>query len=132
MANEELDREFIEHQRARLEELRAQLVGVRDGAQEDRRDLAEQQEDFTQHDSGDMSYSLFTSEVDATLERQVGRRLERVQRALRKIEEGTYGLSDDSGEPIPRGRLEAVPEAVRTVEEQGRDREAYRHRGGQV
>ena len=132
MANEELDREFVEHQRARLEELRAQLVGVRDGAQEDRRDLAEQQEDFTQHDSGDMSYSLFTSEVDATLERQVERRLERVQRALRKIEEGTYGLSDDSGEPIPRGRLEAVPEAVRTVEEQGRDREAYRHRGGQI
>ena len=132
MANEELDREFIEHQRARLEELRAELVGVRDGAQEDRRDLAEQQEDFTQHDSGDMSHSLFTSEVDATLERQVGRRLERVQRALRKIEEGTYGLSDDSGEPIPRGRLEAVPEAVRTVEEQGRDREAYRHGGGQI
>ena len=132
MANEELDREFVEHQRARLEELRAQLVGVRDGAQEDRRDLAEQQEDFTQHDSGDMSYSLFTSEVDATLERQVGRRLERVQRALRKIEEGTYGLSDDSGEPIPKGRLEALPQAVRTVEEQGRDGEAYRHRDGQI
>src|SRR5215212_914308 len=105
MANEELDGEFIEHQRARLEELRAQLVGVRDGAQDDRRDLAEQQEDFTQHDSGDTSHSLFTSEVDATLERQVGRRLDRVQRALRGIEEGTYGLSDDSGEPIPRGRL---------------------------
>jgi|SRR5688500_11359699 DnaK suppressor protein len=133
MANNELDREFIEHQRIRLEELRAELVRVRDSAQEDRRDLAEQEEDFTQHDSGDMSYSLFTREVDATLEGQVGRRLERVQRALRKIEEGTYGLSDDSGEPIPKGRLEAVPEAVRTVEEQGRDRESYRrHRGGQI
>jgi DnaK suppressor protein len=132
MANDELDREFIEHQRTRLEQLRAELVGVRDSAQEDRRDLAEQEGDLTQNDSGDMSYSLFTREVDATLERQVGRRLERVQRALQKIEEGTYGLSDDSGEPIPRGRLEAVPEAVRTVEEQGRDREAYRHRGGQI
>jgi DnaK suppressor protein len=132
MANHELDREFIEHQRARLEELRAELVGVRDGAQDDRRDLAEQQEDFTQHDSGDMSHSLFTREVDATLEEQVGRRLRNVERALQKIEEGTYGLSDDSGEPIPKGRLEAAPEAVRTVEEQGRDREAYRHKGGQI
>jgi DnaK suppressor protein len=133
MANDELDREFIEHQRIRLEELRAELMQLRDSAQVDRRDLAEQEEDFTQHDSGDMSYSLFTREVDATLEGQIGRRLERVQRALRKIEEGTYGLSDDSGEPIPKGRLEAVPEAVRTVEEQGRDREAYRrHRGGQI
>jgi DnaK suppressor protein len=70
--------------------------------------------------------------VDATLERQVGHRLEQVQRALRKIGEGTYGLSDGSGEPIPKGRLEALPEAVRTVEEQGRDREAYRHRDGQI
>ena len=132
MANNELDRKFIEHQRVRLEELRAELVGVRDSAQEDRRDLAEQEEDFTQHDSGDMSYSLFTREVDSTLEEQVGRRLRSVERALQKIEEGTYGLSDDSGEPIPEGRLEALPEAVRTVEEQGRDREAYRHRGGQI
>jgi len=132
MANEEPDREFVERQRARLEELRAELVRVRDSSREDRRDLAEQQEDFTQHDSGDMSYSLFTSEVDATLEEQVGRRLRNVERALGKIGEGTYGLSDDSGESILRGRLEAVPEAVRTVEEQGRDREAYRHRGGQI
>jgi len=132
MANEEPDREFVERQRARLEELRAELVRVRDSSREDRRDLAEQQEDFTQHDSGDMSYSLFTSEVDATLEEQVGRRLRNGERALGKIGEGTYGLSDDSGESIPRGRLEAVPEAVRTVEEQGRDREAYRHRGGQI
>ena len=132
MANEEPDREFVERQRARLEELRAELVRVRDSSREDRRDLAEQQENFTQHDSGDMSYSLFTSEVDATVEEQVGRRLRYVERALGKIGEGTYGLSDDSGESIPRGRLEAVPEAVRTVEEQGRDREAYRHRGGQI
>jgi len=39
-------------------------------------------------------------------------RLERVDRALRKIEEGTYGLSDISGQPIPRERLEAIPEAL--------------------
>lgn len=132
MPNDELDREFIERQRTRLEELRAELSQVRDSSQEDRRDLSEQEEDFTQHDSGDMSYSLYTREVDATIEEQVGRRLQHVERALQKIEEGTYGLSDDSGEPIPKGRLEAMPEAVRTVEEQERDREAYRHRGGQL
>jgi DnaK suppressor protein len=79
-----------------------------------------------------MSQSLFTREVDATVEQQVERLLENVERALQKIDEGTYGLSDDSGEPIPRGRLEAVPEAVRTVDEQERYRETYRHRGGQI
>jgi DnaK suppressor protein len=128
----EHDQEFIEQQKQRLLELKSELERVRDGLQEDERFRAEEEEDFTQHDSGDMSQSLFTREVDATVERQVERRLENVERALQKIEEGTYGLSDDSGEPIPRGRLEAVPEATRTVEEQQRSRESYRHRGGQI
>ena len=132
MNNSELDQEFIEQQKQRLQDLKSELERVRDGLQEDERFRAEEEGDFTEHDSGDMSQSLFTREVDATVERQVERRLEHVERALQKIEEGTYGLSDDSGEPIPRGRLEAVPEAIRTVEEQQRGRESYRHRGGQI
>jgi DnaK suppressor protein len=67
-----------------------------------------------------MSQSMFTREMDASIGEQVERRLGEVDRALQKIKEGTYGLSDESGEPIPRGRLEAVPEALRTVEEQQR------------
>ena len=132
MVNNELDQEFIARQKQRLQDLKAELERVRGGLQEDERFRAEEEEDFTEHDSGDMSQSLFTREVDATVERQVERRLAHVERALQKIEEGTYGLSDDSGGPIPRGRLEAVPEAIRTVEEQERSREAYRHRGGQI
>jgi DnaK suppressor protein len=50
--------------------------------------------------------------------RDVGR-LERVERALRKLEEGTYGLSDLSGKAIARERLEAVPEAICTLDEEG-------------
>jgi DnaK suppressor protein len=132
LADQRLDREFIERQKERLQELKAELTRVRDGLDEDSRFRAEEEGDFTQHDSGDMSQSLFTREVDATVEQQVGRRLQAVERALEKIEEGTYGLSDESGEPIPRGRLAAVPEAARTVEEQERYRETYRHRGGQI
>ena len=132
MANNDLDQEFIAQQKQRLQDLKAELERVRDGLEEDQRFRAEEEEDFTQHDAGDMSQSLFTREVDATVEQQVERRLENVERALQKMEEGTYGLSDESGEPIPKGRLEAVPEAVRTVEEQERYRETYRHRGGQI
>jgi len=132
LAGNELDQEFIEQQKQRLLELKSELERVRGGLQEDERFRAEEEEDFTQHDSGDMSQSLFTREVDATVERQVERRLENVERALQKIEEGTYGLSDESGEPILRGRLDAVPEATRTVEEQQQGREPYRHRGGQI
>ena len=132
MAKSKLDQEFIQQQRQRLEELREELVRMRGGLEEDQRERAEDEGDMTENDSGDMSQSLFTREVDATVEEQVERRLQHVERALQKIEEGTYGLSDESGEPIPKGRLEAVPEAVRTVEEQQRFSETYRHRGGQI
>jgi DnaK suppressor protein len=132
LANTELDQEFVQSQRQRLEELREELARMRGGLEEDQRDRAEDEGDMTENDSGDMSQSLFTREVDATVEEQVERRLQHVERALQKIEEGTYGLSDDSGEPIPRGRLEAIPEAIRTVEEQQRSRDTYRHRGGQI
>jgi DnaK suppressor protein len=117
--NELADQDFVETQRERLLGLRDELVRIREGVADDERDLGEAEGD-TQLDSGDLSQDMFTREMDASIGEQVGRRLGEVDRALRKIEEGTYGLSDDSGEPIPRGRLEAIPEAIRTVEEQQR------------
>jgi DnaK suppressor protein len=118
--NNELDENFIAQQRERLENLREELLRVVRGTDEDERIRAEQEGDFTEHDSGDMSREMFSREMDATIGEQVERRLEDIDRALQKIEEGTYGLSDVSGDPIPQGRLEAMPEAVRTVEEQQR------------
>lgn len=43
--------------------------------------------------------------------------LAEIERALAKIEAGTYGLSEKSGEPIPYARLEAVPWARTGVDE---------------
>jgi len=44
--------------------------------------------------------------------------LAQIERALQKLDEGTYGLSDRSFVPIPTERLEAMPWATLTVEEQ--------------
>lgn len=55
---------------------------------------------------------------DMALEANEREVLNKIERALQKIEEGTYGLSDRSFQPIPVERLEAVPYAVLTVEEQ--------------
>jgi RNA polymerase-binding transcription factor len=118
--NTELDENFIAKQKERLQSLREELLRITRAAEEDERTRTEQDADFTEHDAGDMSRDIFDREVDATIVEQVEQRLAIVERALQKIEEGTYGLSDVSGEPIPRGRLEAVPEAIRTVEEQQR------------
>ncbi len=118
MVNGALDQEFVDSQKQRLIALRDELVGVRDGLAEDERELEGGGDDFTETDSGDMSQSIFDREMDATVEEGIERRLGEVERALQKIEEGTYGVCDDTGEDIPRGRLEAVPEATRTVEAQ--------------
>jgi DnaK suppressor protein len=115
-----LDQEFIEGQKQRLIDLRHELVGVRDRLAEDERGLEGGGDDFAETDTGDMSQSIFDREMDASVEEGIERRLGEVERAVQKVEEGTYGVCDDTGEEIPRGRLEAVPEAIRTVEAQQR------------
>jgi DnaK suppressor protein len=57
-------------------------------------------------------------EVDDAVVRQLRAELEAIERAEKRLEEGAYGLSVESGEPIPAKRLEAVPWAERTASEQ--------------
>ncbi|MCA1737619.1 MAG: hypothetical protein LC740_01960, partial [Actinobacteria bacterium] len=81
MANNELDKEFVEKQRERLHEMRADLVRMVEGLEEDQQDRAEAEGDMTENDSGDMSQSLFTREMDSTVEQTVEKRLQSVDRA---------------------------------------------------
>jgi len=63
---------------------------------------------------------LYERELEEGLLEQVRRELEALERAEARLAEGTYGLSVESGEPIPDERLEAYPLAERTVEEERR------------
>ena len=69
---------------------------------------------------GDEGTELFEQERDAGLAAQLREELAAVERAEERLMSGTYGLSVDSGQPIPDERLEAVPTAERTVEEERR------------
>lgn len=44
--------------------------------------------------------------------------LRQIERALEKIEQGSYGICDITGEEIPLARLKAVPYALTTVKAQ--------------
>ena len=44
--------------------------------------------------------------------------LRQIERALDKIEDGSYGICDISGDEIPKARLEAIPYAITTVQAQ--------------
>jgi DnaK suppressor protein len=114
-----LDAAFVERQRQQLLRLRESLLAAASDAESEE---AEVNQDAA---SGPVEFEDDSQRLDALerdgnlIVREVGR-LERVDRALEKIKEGTYGLSDISGEPIPRERLEAVPEALYTLSEEAR------------
>ena len=77
-------------------------------------ELAEQDE------PADQASELYAAELDEGLSGELREELAAVDRAEGRLEQGTYGLSIESGEPIPDERLEALPAAERTVEEQER------------
>jgi DnaK suppressor protein len=77
-------------------------------------------------DSADVASQLLESEIDEGVARPLREELDAVERAERRIGEGTYGFSVDSGQPIADARLRSIPWAERTAEEQA----ALEARGG--
>jgi RNA polymerase-binding transcription factor len=75
--------------------------------------------DVDQH-TADSGSELFEVERDRSIIERLENELSAIEGAERRLEEGTYGVSIESGEPIPDGRLEAVPWAERTAAEQAR------------
>jgi DnaK suppressor protein len=66
----------------------------------------------------DLAQDLTIIETNDAVSATLVEQRRRVERALAKIEEGTYGFSDQSGEPIDPARLHAYPEALLTLEEE--------------
>jgi len=111
-----LDNAFIQKQRHLLTQLREQLLRTTQAGETEETQLHSQSLGEA-HESEDDAQKLAMLEVDGAAVRRNMQRLAQIERALQKIEDGTYGLSDTSGEPIPRERLEAMPEAIHTVSE---------------
>ena len=111
------DQAFLDGKRRLLMKLRDQLQKTADSAEGDEAGLKSAA--LAQaHEYEDDAQKLAMLETEGNLLSRDIERLSRVERALRKIEEGTYGFSDVSGKPIPDARLEAAPEAINTVQEQ--------------
>ena len=74
----------------------------------------------TDEDPGNLASDLYQDELDEGLADDLREELAAVERAEARLAAGTYGLSIESGKPIPDERLEALPTAERTVEEEAR------------
>ena len=99
-------RELLAAERARIERALGRL-----GHQ----DTGEEADD---QDPANLASELYQDELDEGLSDDLRRELEAVERAEARLADGTYGLSVESGKPIPDERLEAIPTAERTAEEE--------------
>jgi DnaK suppressor protein len=63
---------------------------------------------------------LSDTELEAGMVERLKEELAAIERAEERLDQDAYGLSIESGEAIPDGRLEAIPWAERTAEEQER------------
>src|SRR5947208_1760599 len=71
-------------------------------------------------DCADVGTATFEQERDEGIADQLEEQLAAIERAERRLADGTYGKSVVSGEPIPDARLEAIPWAERTEQEEAR------------
>ncbi len=98
-------RELLDAERERIERALARLGRNQDG-------------DANDTNPGDLGTDLFQDELDQGLSEDLREQLAALDRAELRLADGTYGLSIESGEPIPDERLEIVPTAEYTVDEE--------------
>jgi RNA polymerase-binding transcription factor len=108
--DEERARSLLAQHRERVQKLLADTT-----EREDEEELSH----ADQHMADDAQF-LADEEVDEGLRERLQEELEAIERAERRLAEGGYGRSIESGEPIPDERLEAIPWAERTAPEQQR------------
>jgi DnaK suppressor protein len=99
-------RELLAAERERIERALARLV---------HQDTAEPADE---EDPANLASDLYQDELDEGLGDDLREELAAVERAEARLAAGTYGRSVESGKPIPDERLEALPTAERTVEEE--------------
>ena len=107
---------FLTSQKARLLKLRKELQDSLSGIADD--EVQQELINSEAREREDDAQKLDGLERDGLQEKRQVARLEAINRAIGKIEDGTYGTSIVSGKKIPIERLEAVPEALWNVDEE--------------
>jgi len=104
-------REMLEKEQQRM--LR-QIRTIDSGQDQELSESLSEISDYDDHPA-DIATETFEREKDRALRENARETIERVEAALQKMENGTYGLCDICGQPIPAGRLDAVPYATLCV-----------------
>ena len=109
-------KQMLTDEKARIEgDLTRYVSDDRDEAEDDQ---AGELSHSDGNDPADEATNLMDRERNIAAEDNMSRILVKITRALAKIDDGTYGLSDVDGSPIPIERLEALPYALTTVDQE--------------
>jgi DnaK suppressor protein len=108
--DQERARALLTAERAEVQDL---LRGTTQAGAEDR----EAEDEAATGDISDAAQPLSAEGMDDSIAESLRDRLAAIDRALDRLDNGTYGVSVRSGEPIPDARLEADPAAELTVAE---------------
>lgn len=107
--DERVARERLTAERAEVLQL---LKGAESAAESDREVEVDETGNYA-----DSAQPLTAQGIDDSIAEGLRDRLAAIDRALRRLDQGSYGRSVLSGDPIPDARLEADPAAELTVEE---------------
>jgi DnaK suppressor protein len=112
MATTKLTKKEIDDLRARLQQEKAELEAQLTAIEED--SFASTQSDLAgdvgpDDESADAGTATFEREKDLSIENNVRDLLQKIDRALKRADEGTYGICDRCGKPIEKARIKALP-----------------------
>ncbi len=97
--------------RARAGELREEIQNTLERSSDETHvRIAEQARDTEDDSFSNLIVDLNLAEVERDVDE-----LRRIDSALKRVSDGTYGHCIDCGEPIPKERLQAEPTALRDV-----------------
>ena len=109
-------RELLEKRRSDLEDI-VRVATEQGSLDEAQSDSAGETAGYDQH-PGDIATDTLERELDLSVRESAQASLEDVDRAVHRLENGTYGICPVCDEPIPDERLEAKPEAEFCVKHQ--------------
>lgn len=109
-------RKLLEDEKARLLHAVGFLEKENPGSISD--ELGELAEGGTDNHMADTATAMYDRELDEGLEEGAKETLVEIDAALRRIEDGTYGICENCGKPIGEDRLAALPWARLCIDDQ--------------
>lgn len=106
-------RERLSHERDRVTGLIAALRG--EGLDQEESEQTGELTHYDQHPA-DQASETFEREKDLSILERLEVELAEIEAALQRVDDGTYGLDEVTGEPIDPERLEALPTARTNVD----------------